>query len=448
MIQLVFLSLIGFTAYKIVFESPTYASIWYIIAMLIIPPGVYFIGKPIIWFLTIFLLINLLQRKKSHLLGTFPLKKTIGVFVLLLLIVGIFDQRIDLVQKLLRPTIFIFENIVPMILLYWMFLNAINLNQFLKILIFFFIIVSIYGVFTWLSLSNPYINILSNEFVFRNISEEYMKAQDGRLRISSFFFHPYLYSIILYFIIIYFVSFYKSINETLLNSSLYLAFVLILISLNFILTDSRATLVILVLSLILIFLIEVKNINIVFRITALFFIFLLCLQIPVVADKFQQVFDLFESENSKVQGSNISMRELQFLASLKYFEQNPIFGNGFYYIYENLGFRVNLEQRSSDSEFFAFESYLYILLIEQGIIGILSHIFLFASLITYFIGRRKYATPSIIKMCNVCIIITLGYISFILATGTINSMAIFFALIGVNMGLIERNIMVNNINRK
>ena len=127
------------------------------------------------------------------------------------------------------------------------------------------------------------------------------------------------------------------------------------------------------------------------------------------------------------------MRLTQLQASYKEFAKKPIFGNGLYYINENLGWDKNPDNRTSDEEFEGFESYIYHLLIEQGIAGILTNLIFFMWLIRYFLIKR----PLLKEFSALGISILLMFLTFIIGTGTVGSWCITMGLLGIIIKYIE-----------
>ena len=131
--------------------------------------------------------------------------------------------------------------------------------------------------------------------------------------------------------------------------------------------------------------------------------------------------------------SSIEMREAQLAASIAVFNLSPIHGNGFEYISENLGFTRDKDTRTSDSDFAGFESYAYVLLIEQGLCGIVGNAVFFASLLFFQLRLYKKVTPFGKKLIVLNISILLTFLLFIFGTGDIGTFLFMNAIMGMNL---------------
>jgi O-antigen ligase len=162
--------------------------------------------------------------------------------------------------------------------------------------------------------------------------------------------------------------------------------------------------------------------------------------ITFIQEKIDATIEIFKTSESKTIGSSLIMRNKQLDASYHQFLKNPIFGNGFYYVNENLGWAKNPEDRIRDDDFQGFESYIYQLLIEQGSIGILINIIFFSSIFLYFLRRRLL----IKEISALGLTILAMFLTFIIGTGTVNSWIISMGLIGILIKYIEQTLANEN----
>lgn len=444
MIQILVYLACLFVIFNIIKNNSYKRVVWFIVGLLMIPPGVTLGGKPLSWFIILSLIIGLLVNTNDfRKLKYIPLKKTIIFFCCCLCIVGLFDNRISIPQKIIRPILYFYENVLPCILVYIALISTKDYKKLYIALVYLATFFGLYGILCYLNKSNLYITQLSTEFKFRNLALDYLNGSDGRVRISSFLFHPFLYGIILVFVISYAIFLYQNHSQK-INKKV-LAAILILLITNLLLTNSRTILIVFMLQVGLYVLLQTNSKNIFIVIGGVVFTYIMIMFIPALSEKIDLLLDLVQSGGTKVQGSSVEMREVQLLASYKYFLQKPISGNGFNYIYEGIGFRTEISERNSSAELYAFESYFYILLIEQGVSGILGNLILFISLTYYCIknffkvfllNHKRYI------ICSMLIII--GYLVFILATGTINSLPFFFIFVGISLS-VQQKLISNNI---
>jgi hypothetical protein len=438
MVQIfVYLSFI-FIAIKVIKEKSHKRVLWFIIGEFMIPPGVTIGGKPLSWLLTLVLIISLFfDSDKFKKIKYLPLRRSFLIYFICLLFIGLLDERISLIQKIIRPIQYFYENSLPCILIYIALFRESNYRKLYKSLLFAVTYFAIYGIVCFIFKNNIYIDLLSNSFNFRNLALEYLSGSDNRIRISSVFFHPFLYGIVLVFFIGIGIVIFQNSKKTITRNLIIT--ILILLFFNLLLTNSRTVLIVLILQIGFYTLFQINNKNISIVSLFVFFMYLMITFIPFLKEKSDLILDLAQSGGKKVEGSSIEMREVQLLASYKYFLQKPISGNGFNYIYEGLGFRTEIKNRSSESELYAFESYFYFLLIEQGVIGILGNLVLFVSVITYSLKNYfKIKIQNGKKYVIYSLLMIITYLIFILSTGTINSMPYFFSLLGISLSLQQK----------
>lgn len=206
-----------------------------------------------------------------------------------------------------------------------------------------------------------------------------------------------------------------------------------IVFLNLILANSRTPFLAFFIGLIAFILIAL-NINTKIKICILGIIISCILyNVPLIHEKIGVTLDIFEEGGGDTKGSSLEMRSIQLFASYTEFLKKPITGHGFNYINENMGWDPVAENRTSDDDFQGFESYIYSLLIEQGLIGIITNIIFFISMIIYFFRKSlKYKGTSGLGLG-----ILLMFLTFIIGTGTLGSWSITMGLLGLIIGYIE-----------
>ena len=105
----------------------------------------------------------------------------------------------------------------------------------------------------------------------------------------------------------------------------------------------------------------------------------------VLSDYIQSIFDL-KGSNELANGSNFSMRTNQLLAAFREMERNPIIGNGYswhcYY----------LQTFGDHPELLAFESLVFTILCNSGILGVVvwgGYLFFLCFLPFYYLERKE-----------------------------------------------------------
>jgi hypothetical protein len=439
MIQVIIFLAGFYLMFNIVKNNSYQRVVWFFIGLLLIPPGVTFFDKPFSWFVIFSLLLSLIVNNNFiRKVNNIPLKGVFVVSFICLICIGLFDNRISVSQKLIRPLLYYFENILPGILVYASLVSLKNYRKLYLSLVYIMAVFAIYGVFCYVAQYNGYIAILSSEFNFRDISRDFLNGSDGRVRTSSFLFHPYLFGILLLFCSLITFYLFQFGNKKRDNKRL-LFIIIVLFIINILLINSRTVLIVFILLTGLYFFLQVNYRNLYLLFFGSVLTYLVILFTPSLKEKTDLILDIFESGGQKVQGSSVEMREVQLLASYTYFLQKPITGNGFNYLYEGIGFRTEISERESSSDLYAFESYFYVLLIEQGVLGILSNIILFTSLIYYFLKNifvLKLLKHKRFVLSNLLLVI--GYLIFILATGTINSFPFFMLFVGISLSVQQK----------
>ena len=102
-----------------------------------------------------------------------------------------------------------------------------------------------------------------------------------------------------------------------------------------------------------------------------------------------QVYSKFmETFNQEGQGSSIELRLVQLAVSYTYFINSPIYGNGLHFIQKDiLGSDAGPVKGDEDAKYF--ESLLFYLLINFGLVGLASYGVLILTLLIYFLRRKK-----------------------------------------------------------
>lgn len=429
---------------QILISSGYVKIIWFIIGVLIFPTFVYILEKPSISFqrLMIFsLLISILGQNRKWLvlqIKSFPFKSSFVLMFFMLLLIGIADTKINVFYKFYRPLVFFVENFLVLFMTF-SFINskksAYKVFEYIYFLLFAF---TIYGIINWITKQNLYIDILTQTYGTRNVTKDYMNFSLNRFRISSFTDHPIYYGFILTLIIL---NIANGDNFKPLRNKIFKIILIIMLIINIILVNSRTPMISLIIGGVILYLFNFYyNKKLLIAITSIILIYFAFAFIPNNSI-IEQSIDIFNDSRSKVEGSSMDMRMIQLGASIEIFSKSPIYGHGFNFIIEGLGFNSNLDQRTSDTTLFGFESYSYKLLIEQGILGIFAHIVLFWQLLFYFfISKFNRLTYQIRIQCIAQVV---AFLIFILGTGDLGTFPIFMAILGINTKII---FLLENIN--
>ncbi len=377
----------------------------------------------IYFFLLVFLVENRDWWRKFK---TFPLWQVLIIVFFALLSIGLIDQRHSLYLKLFNPVDLFITNFLVLFLTYHYIRTINDLFLIFKVLIIFFLIFAMYGIINFLLKENVYYSFISNTYGGRDFGNAYNLTE--RFRISSFAYHAIYYGLLLDVIILVITFLIINFRR---NRPIY--FILLsLLFLNLFLVNSRTPIFSLAVGFTVFFLF---GINFKQKILSISIGLLLIIGIfnfvPTAKQFLAATYDTFFSDSSDLEGSSLEMREMQLAASLVIFNQRPVFGNGFNYIVEDLGYSGEREKRNSDNDLKGFESYAYVLLIEQGMIGVIANVLFFVALALY--SLKKYGGTSVLgkKISILCFSVLLMFLSFIIGTGALNSFPFVMSFIGV-----------------
>jgi hypothetical protein len=432
--NLIFVAIAGLFAYKLWNCSGVNKLRWFFAGVLFFPQTIILLETPYMpfpRFLAFFLLLTFLVQDKVNLsIDQFPLRRVLFAVFGLFLLIGLFDQRLSLFLKIYRPIYFFVENLIILFLAFHYTRGLKEYIMLVKSLLSFGLILSLYGVINYvmgLSLYTKFIAITYNSIDFGN---RYSEIGDARFRVSSFAWHPIYYGLVLALLImITIMAFYSFKNSK--TGRLYL---LSMLFINLLWTNSRTPLLAAIAGLSLFYFYSVAlNTKIRLFFVGVFLITIASIMSPSSFTIVEETLNTFTSKGSKLEGSSVEMRDMQLLASFAMFSEKPVFGHGFGFISEDLGYSSDTDKRTSDSDFAGFESYLYKILIEQGSAGIFATLLLFISLTRFFLKTDKKNTPfgKRLKFSSLGMILT--FVLFIFGTGDLGGFTLFMSILGLNI---------------
>jgi len=155
--------------------------------------------------------------------------------------------------------------------------------------------------------------------------------------------------------------------------------------------------------------------------------------IPVVERRTDQLISTFVNvKDTHVEGSSLEARATQLAGAVHFFSKSPVVGNGYDYIGKGLGFykqKISKQNRKMGG----YESVVFELLIERGLIGIVAYLLFYGSILFYLMKNRKYditLTASGISLLTV-------YLFFSIATGELLSVPVTLFFSGIIIRQIE-----------
>jgi hypothetical protein len=437
MIKVVFLAVVLVFFIGIIKSTGVNRLCWFILGFLFCSSNIVILSNPYVpahRLLVFGLLLSELIRYESFVKSwrNFPLKSSLIVFSVLILAVGLFDQRLSIFLKFYRPFYNIIESFFIVFLCYNSIKSELDLKVLLKIILLSSVVMTLFGFYNYITISNPYDGLISKAFDVVSSFDVYkLRVSEGdRFRINSFTAHPITYGFVVAMLLLIFLA---DISNNLIKNKKTFILVSLLLFVNLLMTNSRTPLVAFIAGLLLFIILKFdlrKKIK--YFLISFFFGFLFYSTIPFVQDKVDSVIDIAVTGGEKEEGSNVEMRMVQLAASYTYFIQSPIYGNGFGFIQEDLGWGSS-EDRVYDSDLRGFESWFFVLLIESGILGIIANLLLVIGLVMYFLRNLKKTR----LYSSLGLSITVMFVVFSLSTGNLGSWMISMTGLGILIKLIE-----------
>jgi hypothetical protein len=411
---------------------------WFFAGILFFPPAVVILQTPFVPFyrLMVYSLLMVAIIEKGNFfyeLYKFPLRNALLFLLLLLLIVGVFDPRLSLFLKVYRPFYYYVENFFIIFLVYYYIRDYKDLQYLYDKIVFFLFLFALYGISNFLTQQSEYYNFIVKVYGGRNFAESNMANGVDRFRITSFSWHAIYYGFLINMVVLMQIFVLNALQVKSIKKWLYLI-ILFLLLINLLLVNSRTPLFSLLAGVCIFITLGVSKSQ-KLKITFLATIILIFAVnfIPSASRLFNESINTFSDKGSKLEGSTLEMREVQLAASFIEFSKSPIVGNGFGYIVENLGYSSESDERSSDSDFYGFESYIYELLIEQGTAGITGNFILFI-IISFFLIKSSFSDYSIVsKLAVSSLAMFASFLLFIFGTGDLGAFTFFMAILGINI---------------
>lgn len=335
--------------------------------------------------------------------------KPLAVFSILIFIGSFFSTGVDFSYQLTILRSYIIGFFFIPIMLWQVCKTKSDFSYFTRIVLVCFAIMLIYGGYCFLVGQNPYVATLSALFNKQDNNEIFSHIERAGLigKIQSTTSHPMMWSVFLSLVLFASYSFWVE-----KKSYTYYVFVLLVVF-NLFVCNVRTGIVASAIGMALLFT------NFSFRsklisLTVIIAILLLSIDTSIFGS-FQPYIDsiiYFNDPNKNVGGSSLDMRMLQFGGAVSLWDQGGLlFGNGF-------GWCANYYALYGDHPILlGFESIIYVVLIENGVLGIIAYGFLFYSL--FRINRNLYIQSEnfhkVEFWLNNSLIVT--YIIYVIITG-------------------------------
>lgn len=408
-------------------------------------------------FIIFALLFSTIFQEKNWLASyrRFPLKNAMLIILVALLLIGIFDNRLALYLKLYRPINYFLDHFFVIFLTFYYIKKKEDVLYIYDKLIIMLLVMGLYGLLNIVTGRNEYMSFLTSSFGGFDGANLNMTQGRSRFRISSFTSNPIYYGYVLsavLMIMIFMLNFVKM-NK---RRRIYVGIFFLLV-VNLFLVNSRTPLVAFIAgaAVFIMFAVQLQN-KIRILISCIFLLFVGASIFPDSLKIIDKTINTISSNEKETDGSTLEMREVQLSASMLIFYKSPVLGNGFKYIIEDLGFSGDASDRKSDSDLKGFESYIYVLLIEQGLVGIAGNIIFF--LMSFLWLKKIYRRVDNMgkKYVWLSVGMLIAVLFFAIATGELGTFLIFMSIQGINMkaiilcrkeGLVKKkNLTLNSMN--
>lgn len=354
--------------------------------------------------------------------------KPIGIYFGLLLIGSIFAAKQSIFSQVYQLIVSFSTEFLLLIIAYNIYDSKEKIDRFVKILTISFLIMCIYGLYTYIIKSNPYYIFISKHFTLTNEHfEKGLTLSRGQLegRIQSFMKHTITYSGYLMLFTIFITNYYRKSNFQLY----YLILPLLLI--NIVLTGTKSAIIPLVIYLVFLIFTENETQN---KVKLLFSVLVISVLIVNYSNTAQEIIlssiffwdtDTMEMLGTNT-GSTFEFKINQFHALFQFLENKTIvFGNGIGFIsnyYINYGFHPVLK---------GFESLFIKILVESGLFGLIPWSILYYSLYKLLLNKKSKNKNTLFQITPETFLV-IGQLLFALMTGPMQTQMFLFVLVAIS----------------
>lgn len=426
-----------FISYNILKTKGWERFVWYLASITLVPTafnvysGIALTTSHYFFVFLFFMSVFLEGKLKMRFLKQAPLFTPLLLLFISYILIGITDERVNLFKGVYRG---LYNYIIFFGTFFIGWLSSyekIDYTQFNKFLVKISLIFVLYGVFTFVTRSNPIVYVLGFEgrFYFEDANATFRE-----FLVSGFLLESGVYGLSCFIFLILIWAFTKNIKKKTILA-------LGLLFINIFLSGTRSIIIPSIIGLIIFISIHLNLKN---KIQLLFFVLLIFFTATILlpnnvtkysTEMFNAIVDVISPTGSggeDLGGSNIDAREMQITAAfVKYLPEKPFFGHGFNYYMEvilpsNNGF--------NDAELLGMESYLCYLGVEYGLVNIIAVIIFFISLVIYFLKNRRIDRT----LYSIGISLTITYIIYLVTAFMGDSWLYALPVIGFIIGLIEQ----------
>lgn len=400
-----------------------------IYALFLFPPAIIVFSWPIEFYtkrwVALAILLFLITKRGFNLFKTFPLKSIVSLMFLESCILILPDGRFDILHRVLYPIMDALDVYLPLFLGFsFAFISGTRIEKLLKPITICCIIVELYGLFELFTGLNPIREVIGQIY---DIDLSVMGDNDRDI-ITSIYRYSFDFGFNSSLFLLLFVYYYLTQKQ---DFKIIHGFAMVLSLLGVFLCGSRTVLlsVFIAFSIYLLF-VKSKKIRLITLLGGTALLVLLYVFVPSVSNMINLTTQTVMGGDVDIAGSSSTdMRSEQFAGSLYYMLQNPIWGNGFKYIFIDLDWA----NRTQDAGMAGYESLVFILMIERGFIGLVSYLVFFVGIIIYFL---KYCFKHMAEAILGLSIIVL-FVLFAIFTGALDAWLNTMVLSGLLIARIE-----------
>ena len=356
----------------------------------------------------------LLRGSQVVQLSKMPYAGVLGIVFAAHLLTGIADQRVGLMAGVVKALVVFSQSFGGILLGYVSYSSSRQCRDkhFLRCLLKLSLLVGLYSAFCLMIHADP---------VSSAIGDTDSMLPGERTRVASFFYNSHVagFAMSVYLLLLlYFRQKYKFTLSQ--NATIGLLFVALL------LTASRSSLLDFMAGCLVLYTpyLFKRSGKLKYWCVSLLVVGALYLTIgDLVLDKFA---DAFKDDGGEVGGSTIGLRLQQLYFSYYLFLKNPLYGNGFNYFWEV----VKVKDHYLSDMLLGAESYVFILLIERGLIQIITITLYFVCLFRFFLRR-------LCRESFLCMAILTAFLVNSLVTGNLNKWIFAMPFIGYYMKYVQ-----------
>lgn len=422
--------------YKIIKTTGWQRLVWYLAGVTLVSTAFNFYSGTILTrghltFVLIFLASLYFEGKlKMRYLKQCPLFTPLLLVFISYICIGIFDERLNPIMGIYRGTYNYMITYGAFFFGWFSIYDKLDTQGFAKKLIQIGLIFTLYGLFSFITKTNPIVDALgyADRFVFENAGASFRS-----FLVSGFLLESGVYGLSC-FIFFMFLWAFKSRNKRLQYTAMALLFI------NLFLTGTRSIMIPAIIGILIyvLFALNIKNkIQYASLGIAISLVVFVCFPNSIgtyISEIINAILDTVMpggSGGADLGGSSVEARDMQITAAFtKYLPEKPFFGHGFSYYKEVI---LVYNGGVNDAELLGMESYLCFLGVEYGLINIVTVIIFFIWAIIYFIRSRTVDK----KIGTLALAMTIAFIVY-LATAFMGDCWLYaMPALGFLAGIIE-----------